>query len=44
MQDIVSLCKRRGHIFPNSELYGGVNTIFDYSPLSIEFKNNVKRA
>ena len=44
MQDIVSLCKRRGYIFPSSEIYGGVNAVFDYGPLGVEFKNNVKRA
>jgi glycyl-tRNA synthetase len=44
MQDIISLCKRRGFIFPSSELYGGLNAVFDYGPLGVEFKNNVKRA
>ncbi|HZC04136.1 MAG TPA: glycine--tRNA ligase [Ktedonobacterales bacterium] len=44
MQDIVSLSKRRGYIFPSSEIYGGVNAVFDYGPLGVEFKNNVKRA
>ena len=44
MQDIVSLAKRRGYIFPSSEIYGGVNAVFDYGPLGVEFKNNVKRA
>ncbi len=44
MQDIISLCKRRGFIFPNSEIYGGLNAVFDYGPLGVEFKNNVKRA
>jgi glycyl-tRNA synthetase len=44
MQDVVSLCKRRGFIFPSSELYGGLNAIFDYGPLGVELKNNVKRA
>ena len=44
MQEIVSLCKRRGFIFPSSEIYGGLNAIFDYGPLGVELKNNVKRA
>ena len=44
MQDIISLCKRRGYIFPSSEIYGGINAVFDYGPLGVEFKNNVKRA
>ena len=44
MQDIISLAKRRGYIFPGSEIYGGVNAVFDYGPLGVEFKNNVKRA
>jgi glycyl-tRNA synthetase len=43
MQDIISLCKRRGYIFPSSEIYGGINAVFDYGPLGVEFKNNVKR-
>jgi glycyl-tRNA synthetase len=44
MQDIISLCKRRGFIFPSSEIYGGINAVWDYGPLGVEFKNNVKRA
>lgn len=44
MQDIISLSKRRGYIFPSSEIYGGINAVFDYGPLGVEFKNNVKRA
>jgi glycyl-tRNA synthetase len=44
MQDIVSLCKRRGYIFPSSEIYGGLNAVFDYGPLGVEYKNNLKRA
>ncbi len=44
MQDVISLCKRRGFMFPSSELYGGINAVFDYGPLGVEFKNNVKRA
>src|SRR5262249_53779436 len=44
MQDIISLCKRRGYMFPSSEIYGGINAVFDYGPLGVEFKNNVKQA
>jgi len=39
IEDIVSLCKRRGFVFPNSEIYGGVAGIFDFGPLGVE-KNN----
>lgn len=44
MDKIVSLCKRRGYIFPGSEIYGGLANTWDYGPLGVEFKNNVKRA
>ncbi|WIG61588.1 MAG: Glycyl-tRNA synthetase [Ktedonobacterales bacterium] len=44
MQEIVSLSKRRGFMFPSSEIYGGLNAVFDYGPLGVELKNNVKRA
>ncbi|HEX8035316.1 MAG TPA: glycine--tRNA ligase, partial [Ktedonobacterales bacterium] len=44
MQDIISLAKRRGYIFPSSEIYGGINAVFDYGPLGVEFLNNLKRA
>jgi glycyl-tRNA synthetase len=44
MEKIVSLCKRRGFIFPNSEIYGGLGSTWDYGPLGVELKNNVKRA
>ncbi|MDO8683355.1 MAG: glycine--tRNA ligase, partial [Armatimonadota bacterium] len=44
MDTIVSLCKRRGFIFQNSEIYGGIGSTWDYGPLGVEFKNNVKRA
>lgn len=42
MDDIVALCKRRGFIFPASEIYGGLNGFWDYGPLGVELKNNVK--
>lgn len=44
MDKIVSLCKSRGFIFPGSEIYGGLANTWDYGPLGVEFKNNVKRA
>jgi glycyl-tRNA synthetase len=44
MEKIVSLAKRRGFIFANSEIYGGLNSCWDYGPLGVELKNNVKRA
>ncbi|MBP5293493.1 MAG: glycine--tRNA ligase [Clostridia bacterium] len=44
MDKIVSLCKNRGFIFPGSEIYGGLANSWDYGPLGVEFKNNVKRA
>lgn len=44
MEKIVSLCKNRGFIFPGSEIYGGLSNTWDYGPLGVEFKNNVKRA
>jgi glycyl-tRNA synthetase len=44
METIVSLCKRRGFIFQSSEIYGGTGSCWDYGPLGMELKNNVKRA
>ena len=44
MDKIVSLCKNRGFIFPGSEIYGGLANSWDYGPLGVEFKNNVKKA
>jgi glycyl-tRNA synthetase len=43
MDQIVSLCKRRGFIFQSSEIYGGLGSAWDYGPLGVELKNNVKR-
>ncbi|MFA5118324.1 MAG: glycine--tRNA ligase [Candidatus Omnitrophota bacterium] len=43
MDKIVSLCKRRGFIFPSSDIYGGLANTWDYGPFGIELKNNVKR-
>ena len=42
MEDLVSLCKRRGFIFQSSEIYGGLQGIYDYGPLGVELKNNLK--
>ena len=44
MKKIVSLCKRRGIIFQSSEVYGGVGSVWDYGPVGVELKNNVKAA
>jgi len=41
---LVSLCKRRGFVFPSSEIYGGIGGFWDYGPLGVELKNNIKRA
>ena len=43
MEKIVSLCKRRGFIFPGSEIYGGMANSWDYGPLGVELKNNIKK-
>ena len=44
MEDLVALCKRRGFIFPASEIYGGFNGFWDYGPLGTELKNNLRDA
>ena len=44
LETIVSLSKRRGFIFPSSEIYGGINAVWDYGPLGVELKKNVQRA
>ena len=44
MDKIVSLCKSRGFVFPGSDIYGGLANSWDYGPLGVEFKNNIKRA
>ncbi len=44
MDKVVSLCKRRGFIFPSSEIYGGLNGAWDYGPMGSELKRNVKNA
>jgi len=43
-QKIISLCKRRGFIFPSSEIYNGIGGIYDFGPLGVELKNNIKKA
>lgn len=44
MDELVSLCKRRGFIFPGSDIYGGLQGTYDYGPLGVELKNNLKAA
>lgn len=44
MEQLVSLCKRRGFIFQNSDIYGGLQGVYDYGPLGVELKNNIKAA
>jgi glycyl-tRNA synthetase len=44
MEKIVSLCRRRGFIFPSSEIYGGLSSCWDYGPLGVELKMNIKEA
>ena len=44
MEKIVSLCKNRGFVYPGSEIYGGLSNTWDYGPLGVELKNNVKKA
>lgn len=43
MQNIVSLAKRRGFIYPGSEIYGGIGGFYDYGPMGVELKNNIKK-
>src|SRR5437868_4284410 len=43
LEQIVSLCKRRGFIFPGSDIYGGMQGTYDYGPLGVELKNNLKK-
>src|SRR5947209_3025974 len=42
MEAIVSIAKRRGFVFPSSEIYGGINGFFDYGPLGVELKKNIR--
>ena len=43
LSEIVSLCRRRGFLFPSSEIYGGLNSCWDYGPLGVQLKNNIKK-
>jgi len=43
LKDVANLCKRRGFIFQDSEIYGGIGSVWDYGPLGVELKNNVKK-
>ena len=43
MSKLLSLCRRRGFLFPSSEIYGGLNSCWDYGPLGVSLKNNIKR-
>ena len=42
IEELVSLCKRRGFIFQSNEIYGGLQGLYDYGPLGVELKNNIK--
>src|SRR5260370_36650140 len=44
MEEIVALCKRRGFVFPSSEIYGGLGSTYDYGHYGVLLKNNVKNA
>ena len=44
MEKLVNLCKNRGIIFQGSEIYGGMGNTWDYGPIGVEIKNNIKRA
>ena len=44
MEELVGLCKRRGFVFPSSEIYQGFTGFYDYGPLGVELKNNIKQS
>ena len=44
LDEIISFCKRRGFIFQSGEIYGGLQGVYDYGPLGVELKNNLKAA
>ena len=44
MEKIVNLCKARGYVYPGSDIYGGLSNTWDYGPLGVELKNNIKKA
>ena len=43
LERVISLCKRRGFVFPSGEIYGGTRSAWDYGPLGVELKENIKR-
>ena len=44
MDELVALCKRRGLIYQSSDIYGGLQGVYDFGPLGVELKNNIKKA
>ena len=44
MEELVSLCKRRGFLFQSNDIYGGIKGLYDYGPMGVELKNNLKQA
>src|SRR5579862_933070 len=42
IEKLVSLCKQRGFIFPSSEIYGGINALYDFGPLGVRLRRNIK--
>ena len=44
MDKIISLCKRRGLVYPSSEIYGGFSAVYDYGPYGVELLNNIKNS
>ena len=44
MEELVSLCKRRGFIFQSNDIYGGTKGLYDYGPMGVELKNNLKQS
>ena len=44
MEELVALCKRRGFIFQSAEIYGGLQGVYDFGPLGVELKNNLKNS
>ena len=44
IDELIALCKRRGFIFQSSEIYGGTQGLYDYGPLGVELKNNIKNS
>ena len=44
MEELVSLCKRRGFLFQSNDIYGGIKGLYDYGPMGVELKNNLKQS